>query len=173
MSRLAAMKEFAFMKVLHEHGFPVPTPVDANRHCIIMSLVDAFPLCQVKEVGNPGKLYSDLMNLIVRLAASGLIHGDFNEFNLLVREDQKPILIDFPQMVSTDHPNAEMYFNRDVECIRDFFRRKFHYESVLYPKFTVDVERQYNLDVEVAASGFTKRDQKELEKVIRNVALMK
>lgn len=54
------------------------------------------------------------MNLIVKLAQYGLIHADFNEFNILIKEldDGKiePILIDFPQMVSTSHPNAEMFF---------------------------------------------------------------
>jgi RIO kinase 2 len=114
MSRLAATKEFAFMQVLYEHGFPVPRPIDQNRHAILMELIDAVPLSQVSMVMDPGKLYSDLMNLIVRLANSGLIHGDFNEFNLLVtREDQKAVLIDFPQMVSTSHENAKMYFDRD------------------------------------------------------------
>jgi RIO kinase 2 len=65
MSRLAAIKEFAFMKVrllfpsfldsskgetdaaeqvLHDHGFPVPQPIDQSRHCLIMELIDAFPL---------------------------------------------------------------------------------------------------------------------------------
>lgn len=44
MSRLAAMKEYAFMKVLHEHGFPVPEPIDINRHCVVMELIDAYPL---------------------------------------------------------------------------------------------------------------------------------
>jgi RIO kinase 2 len=53
------------------------------------------------------------MDLIVKLAKSGLIHGDFNEFNILLKESEdpdvlpEPILIDFPQMVSTDHENAE------------------------------------------------------------------
>ena len=27
------------------------------------------------------------------------------------------------------------YFDRDVQCIRDFFVRRFSYESELYPKF--------------------------------------
>ena len=27
------------------------------------------------------------------------------------------------------------YFDRDVQCIRDFFLRRFSYESELYPKF--------------------------------------
>ena len=28
------------------------------------------------------------------------------------------------------------YFDRDVQCIRTFFRRRFDYESELYPKFS-------------------------------------
>jgi len=47
------------------------------------------------------------MDLIVRLAQYGLIHGDFNEFNIMITDDDKPILIDFPQMISTSHANAE------------------------------------------------------------------
>lgn len=164
MSKLAAEKEYAFMKVLHEHGFPVPEPIDQSRHCIVMELIDAFPLRQISEVADPGKLYSTLMNLIVKLASYGLIHGDFNEFNILIRENGDAVLIDFPQMVSIDHPNAEFYFNRDVECVRVFFKRRFQYESLLYPKFRLDTEREFDLDVKVAASGFTKEKQQELEK---------
>ncbi|KAI7867195.1 RIO1 family-domain-containing protein [Spinellus fusiger] len=165
MSRLAAMKEYAFMQVLHANGFPVPKPIDYSRHCVVMELIDAFPLRQVDEVGDPGKLYSELMNMIVKLAQHGLIHGDFNEFNILIRSNGEPVLIDFPQMVSTSHINAEYYFDRDVDCIRTFFRRRFAYESVLYPKFKLDVNREFSLDVQVAASGFTKKMQKELEQV--------
>jgi RIO kinase 2 len=38
MSRLSALKEYAFMKALHSHGFPTPTPVDQNRHVVLMSV---------------------------------------------------------------------------------------------------------------------------------------
>lgn len=62
---------------------------------------------QITEVEDVGGLYSDLMELIIRLAAHGVIHSDFNEFNIMVGDDAKPILIDFPQMISTSHPNAE------------------------------------------------------------------
>ena len=73
---------------------------------------------------------------IVRLASHGLIHGDFNEFNIIITHDGaskrldaqvhngdeeddndddledddencKLVMIDFPQMVSTSHPNAK------------------------------------------------------------------
>lgn len=62
---------------------------------------------QIDEVADPGKLYNELMSLIVKLAQYGLIHGDFNEFNILIKSNGDPILIDFPQMVSIDHINAE------------------------------------------------------------------
>lgn len=98
-------------------------------------------------------LYDDLMNLIVRLGNCGVIHGDFNEFNIMITDDQKPILIDFPQMVSTSHPNAQMYFDRDVQGVRELFRKKYGYESEDYPKFE-DLERDDNLDNEVKCSGY-------------------
>lgn len=63
---------------------------------------------QINEVEDVESLYNDLMDLIVNLGNAGVIHGDFNEFNIMVKDDQKPILIDFPQMVSTSHPNARM-----------------------------------------------------------------
>ncbi|KAJ2122055.1 Serine/threonine-protein kinase rio2 [Coemansia sp. RSA 720] len=171
MSRLSAMKEFAFMKVLHEYGFPVPTPIDQNRHCVVMELIDAFPLRQIDHIAEPGRLYSELMDLIVRLAKHGLIHGDFNEFNILVRENGSPVLIDFPQMVSTSHLNAEFYFNRDVDCIRTFFKRRFAYESVLYPKFALNGDKEFDLDVKAAASGFSRKDQANLDKFMREQEL--
>ncbi|KAJ7487674.1 RIO1 family-domain-containing protein [Mycena galericulata] len=146
MSRLAAQKEWAFMKVLHEHEFPVPRPIDQARHCILMEFIDAYPLYQ--KYRPQGKLYSTLMDLIVRFAHAGLIHGDFNEFNILIRrESGEPIVIDFPQM------------------------RRFRYESALYPRFKSTISDDgaatgdFRLDVVVAASGFKQKDMKILEEV--------
>ncbi|KAI0756645.1 RIO1 family-domain-containing protein [Daedaleopsis nitida] len=177
MSRLAAEKEYAFMKVLHEHNFPVPRPVDQARHCILMEFIDAYPLRQVADLPSPGALYSKLMDVIVRFARAGLIHGDYNEFNILIRrETGEPIVIDFPQMVSTSHKNAEWYFNRDVECIRRFFKRRFRYESNMYPRFrtiktekSTDGEEGWHLDLVVCASGYDKGEQKVLEEYMDRV----
>nr|CAD7413575.1 unnamed protein product [Timema poppensis] len=161
LSRISATKEFAYMKALKDRGFPVPKPIDFNRHCVIMELVDGTPMCQVSEVPDVEALYDDLMDIIVRLGNHGVIHGDFNEFNIMLTDDGQPIIIDFPQMVSTSHPNAEIFFNRDVNCIKDFFRRRFGYESSLHPTFT-DIQREDDIDVEVSASGFTRQMEKDL-----------
>lgn len=70
-------------------------------------------------------MYGTLMDQIVRLANCGLIHCDFNEFNILVSENGEPTLIDFPQMVSTTHINAQRYM---------YITHKQHFEDVLCSK---------------------------------------
>ncbi|KAJ5719477.1 Serine/threonine-protein kinase rio2 [Penicillium malachiteum] len=201
MSRLAAMKEFAFMKALRENGFSVPEPIAQNRHTIVMSLIDAFPLRQISKVPNPQGLYSELMDMILELARFGLIHGDFNEFNLLIKEEVDPearekytpqtklddvadadirlvpVLIDFPQMVSIDHMNAEMYFDRDVNCVKRYFQRKFHFVSDVPGPTFAQAKKNFlknpgkRLDVEVEASGFSKKMARELEKYMQEVGV--
>ncbi|XP_021554885.1 serine/threonine-protein kinase RIO2 isoform X3 [Neomonachus schauinslandi] len=107
LSRLSAMKEFAYMKALYERKFPVPKPIDYNRHAVVMELINGYPLCQIHHVEDPASVYDEAMELIVKLANHGLIHGDFNEFNLILDKDDHITMIDFPQMVSTSHHNAE------------------------------------------------------------------
>lgn len=210
MSRLAALKEFAFMKALRENGFPVPEPIAQNRHTIVMSLVDAFPMRQISSVPDPASLYAELLSLIVRLASFGLIHGDFNEFNILIEErpstetpaspddpaptadllsdtpaqptsapdapptvNLTPVIIDFPQMVSIDHANAEYYFDRDVACIKRFFSRRFHFTSDEPGPFFKDAIKHVGkrLDVEVEASGFSRKMAKELDAYMKEVGV--
>jgi RIO kinase 2 len=158
LSRLSAMKEYAYMKALYDNGFPVPKPIDFNRNVVVMQLIEGYPLCQIHEVADQQQVYDDIMNLIVHLANNGLIHSDFNEFNIMLNDKDKVTLIDFPQMVSTSHLNAEYYFDRDVQCIRDFFKRRFNFEADSYPNFK-DIKKSNSLDVEVNASGFSKEIQ--------------
>jgi len=61
----------------------------------------------VSELSDAASVYNECMDLIVRLANHGLIHGDFNEFNLMINDDGSVTMFDFPQMVSTSHPNAQ------------------------------------------------------------------
>jgi RIO kinase 2 len=200
LSRLAAMKEFAFMKALKAEGFPVPDPISQSRHTILMSLIDAHPMRQIASVPDPASLYADLIDIILRLAKHGLIHGDFNEFNILIKEERQrkgtgevleaglgaaleptedetikltPVVIDFPQMVSMDHENAEMYFDRDVNCIKRFFQRRYHFTPTRPGPYFKDAKKALSkdgakrLDAEVFASGFTKKMLKDLEAAIR------
>lgn len=223
------------MRALHAAGFPVPAPVACSRHTVVMSLVRGTPLYQIRHLGqrHARALYAELMALIVRLAGVGLIHGDFNEFNVMVEEEHdderheeeeeaymppltgaeaeaaaaaeeekeeeeetteritlRPILIDFPQMLSVSHPNAATYFDRDVACVKRYFSRRYHFTSDDPGPFFPDVEKRQlmmrrkkgtegggngaigddrRLDVEVEASGFSRKMAKELEKYMEEV----
>ena len=50
LSRLSAIKEYAFMRVLYEHGFPVPEPIDHSRHIVLMRLIEGTQLNQIAEL---------------------------------------------------------------------------------------------------------------------------
>ncbi|MES1907656.1 MAG: hypothetical protein MHM6MM_000733 [Cercozoa sp. M6MM] len=156
LSRLSATREFAFMRALYQHEFPVPVPVDQNRHCVLMHHVNAYPLCNVGNVSNPGKLYDKLMSLIVKFAEHGLVHCDFNEFNLLVSELGDVTVIDFPQMVSTRHKHAQEWFERDVQCVKDWFLKRCQFEPVGWPEWADDVPAlpETRVDAELKASGY-------------------
>lgn len=148
LSRKAAQREFEFLKFMHSKGMPVPKPIDCNRHVVIMDLVDGRILNQYTlESFDPetreqkiAHLYKYLMDLILRFAnETRVVHGDFNEFNILIHEDEneiKPVIIDLPQMIGVDHTLAPEQFERDVDCIVDFFQKRFHYESEYVPQWS-------------------------------------
>ncbi len=60
----------------------------------------------------------------------------------------------------------------------NLLQRRFRYESSLYPKFSSVIKEGgsnsenggFRLDVIVSASGFAKKDQEELEKVLGHAA---
>ncbi|CAM0953584.1 unnamed protein product [Alopecurus aequalis] len=179
LSRLVALKEFAFMKALGDHGFPVPTAVDCIRHCVIMSLVPGYPLVQIRELQNPDNVFDKILGLVIRLAEHGLIHCDFNEFNIMIDGSEIVTMIDFPQMVSVSHRNAQMYFDRDIGCIYKFFNKRFNLtqkgahdgsetddDDSGRPSYLSIQKSSGALDKELAASGFTKKEQVEIEKFI-------
>ena len=185
LSRLAAEKEWNFMQALWQHGFPTPHPVDWSRHCVVMESIVGKPLEQLHKEDWPEEsshliaahLFNLLMHWLVRLAEEGgLVHGDYNEFNIIVREayldDPEPFLaleqadwtrdncpvtiIDFPQMVSIHHANAAEFFDRDVSCLRLFFERRFHYIPCEWPQFEREINKESTLGLDrlLRASGY-------------------
>ncbi len=167
MSRLAALKEFAFMQALYAHGFTTPVPIDHNRHVVAMSKIDGFPMSQLRAGSMDGaaEVFQASFDILTRLAQCGLVHCDFNEFNLMVSASRQVTLIDFPQMISTNHPNAEEMFQRDKNGIIKFFATKMRYvppeeaaEATLEDFPVVEA----NIDMDVRAAGFTIEEENDL-----------
>lgn len=149
LARLSALKEYAFMRALFDHGFPVPEPIEQNRHAIVMSYVEGTPLHHIKNLHDPGAVLDTMMSSISRLARVGLIHGDFNEFNVMLGKDEQVTIIDFPQMITTKHENAKMYFDRDVECVKNWFARNFRVEVMESPIFETVIEDESSLPIQM------------------------
>jgi len=166
MARLAALKEFAYMKALYDEDFPVPTPVDQNRHCVVMSMIDATCMYNIRDMPRPQSVLEKLFRLLIRLGRAGIVHGDFNEFNLLIGKDLAVTLIDFPQIIHLTHPNAEEYFDRDVKSVCQWFKKKCDIEVLQRPSFKdilAEVEADNGtvlagLNAKLKASGVSKDD---------------
>ena len=44
-----------------------------------------------------------------------------NEFNILLTiNNSNIVVIDFPQMISIEHKEAENYFKKDIKCVKKF-----------------------------------------------------
>jgi serine/threonine-protein kinase RIO1 len=90
--------------------------------------------------------------------------------------EPKPIvtLIDFPQMISTKHPNAKELYERDLGCLRRFFELKLLctipddltagtvWESLVQSE-NEDIDAEQRLDKELKASGYSKDMKQDLE----------
>jgi RIO kinase 2 len=75
----------------------------------------------------------------------------------LINDELQVTVIDFPQMVSTSHPNALDMFCHDVECVRTFFFKKFRIEfdgETPAEELFNSIERKDDLDIQLKASGW-------------------
>ena len=124
-SRLAAEMEYSALCIVHKNGVSVPEPINQNRHTIVMKRINGAELSQIIHIENPEKLL-ELIIKNVRLAyKSGVIHGDLSEFNILIQENEEPVIIDWPQYINVTHPNSNVLIERDMKNILSFFKRKF------------------------------------------------
>lgn len=67
--------------------------------------------------------HARLMDDVVKMLSTGLIHGDLSEFNVLLASDG-PVIIDLPQAVNAaGNNNAAAMLMRDVENMTRYFGR--------------------------------------------------
>ncbi|KAF8425887.1 atypical/RIO/RIO2 protein kinase [Tirmania nivea] len=174
-NRTFKSSEASFMMAFYNHNFPVPKLIPQNRHTLLMTLHRAPPLRNLQNCPDIPGLWVRLMELLVRLGQHRLVHDDFNEFNLLCYEGTtEVVVIDFPQM------------ERDLEGLKRWFQRRWRWvvDEKTLPRWEKDVlkgkkvgkgervaeevEGSARLNALVDATGFSKKQLKELEKAIRD-----
>ncbi|MFQ6053131.1 MAG: RIO1 family regulatory kinase/ATPase [Candidatus Bathyarchaeia archaeon] len=130
-SRVAAEREFEALRLLHSAGVSVPEPLKQNRHILVMSYIEGYNLVDVDRLDDPEGFLDDILLNVRRAFSAGVIHNDLSEFNVVVQIDGDVLLIDWPQFVSRDHPNAESLLTRDLRNLLRYFKRKFGEERRL------------------------------------------
>lgn len=123
-----AGKEFKNLKRAFKSGVRVPKPLFVTGNILGMEYigfgtVPAPKLKDLKEISNIDELFKEILHFIKILYQNAkLVHGDLSEFNILYH-NQKPVIIDISQAVSTQHPKAEVYLSRDIKNIFHFFEQ--------------------------------------------------
>jgi RIO kinase 2 len=124
-SRKAAEKEFEALKLVYPKGVAVPKPISQNRHALAMSAIEGAELAEYREIPKPEKVLSEILrNIRKAYLKAGVIHADLSEYNIILKPDNHILIIDWPQYVTREHPNARQLLKRDIENIINFFKRK-------------------------------------------------
>ncbi|XP_018651982.1 putative serine/threonine-protein kinase rio2 (rio kinase 2) [Schistosoma mansoni] len=176
LDRLASRREFVMMQSLRSKGIPVPIPYTHNRNAVVMSYVaDSLPLYRIlpsilnsNESALARSLYYQAKDILERVASLGLVHGDLNEFNLMVSDldpeqnmdisNPKLVLIDFPQMISRDHKLANTIYERDAEGVVNFFSRYFDIPLDDLPSSLDSIKRIDDVDLHLKAPGYISKN---------------
>lgn len=125
-SGIAAKKEYAALKMLYSSGVAVPEPIKRTRHVLVMGVIDGAELYHYPELLDVQAVLDEiLVNVKRAYQDTHIIHGDLSPFNIILKQNQHMLIIDWPQAVSTKHPNAEELLKRDLRNVLTFFQRKY------------------------------------------------
>jgi RIO kinase 2 len=121
-ARLAAQREYGIMATLYPK-VSIPKPFDHNRHAIVMELAKGSLLSKTKLL-DPEWYLDEILKQVKITYSLGVIHADLSEYNIFASEDGIQ-LIDWPQYVTPEHPQADEILERDVSNILTHFFRKY------------------------------------------------
>jgi RIO kinase 2 len=129
-SHLAAEKEFQALQLVYKNGVAVPKPLCHNRHVIVMSIVEGGELSKWRTIPHPKRVLKEILrNIRKAYLKAHIIHGDLSEYNIILKPDMHMLIIDWPQYVLSNHPNASELLQRDVQIVLTFFKRRFNVDT--------------------------------------------
>ena len=124
-SRLAAEKEYEALSLLHPCKVAVPKPVSQTRHVVAMGMIEGAELAHWRRIPKPGTILKKILrNVRKAYLKAGVVHADLSEYNIMLKPNRGILIIDWPQYVTRNHPNAEQLLSRDVQNVLQYFRRK-------------------------------------------------
>ena len=121
----AARNEFKILNELYNYC-KVPKPIANVKHVIVMQLIEGERIIYYR-VEDPEHILTSILEEIRKAYKRGIIIADLSEYNILYNGNDI-WLIDFPQAVSREHPNARQLLIRDLKNIIGYFNRKYKVE---------------------------------------------
>jgi RIO kinase 1 len=128
-----ASAEFNALVSLYNARVPVPYPVQIMGTEILLEFIgdaDGTGAPRLAET-RPGpaeldRLWDQLVDATVSLAAAGFAHGDLSAYNLLVHHGRL-VMIDLPQVVDViANPNGRGFLERDAKNVATWFAKAGH-----------------------------------------------
>jgi RIO kinase 2 len=124
-SRLAAEKEYKALSMLYPCKVAVPKPISQNRHVVAMGMIEGAELANWRRIPKPRTILEKILrNVRKAYLKAGVIHADLSEYNIILKPNREILIIDWPQYVTKDHPNAEQLLSRDIQNVLQYFKRK-------------------------------------------------
>jgi RIO kinase 2 len=121
----AAKKECDTLNQLRHTGIRIPISYYRSMHCVVMNRIDGLRLVDIRELESPNITLQGILHDIEIAYKHNIINCDLSEYNVLLDSKNNTWIIDWPQAVSTRHPNADDLIKRDVYNIVKFFNRRF------------------------------------------------
>ncbi len=127
-SIIAATREYQALIKAYRAGARVPRPIARNRHIVVTQLIKGVPLYKIKILEGAETILEMILRDVKKLyLVAGIVHGDLSEYNVLIDMDRiEPTIIDWPQYVDREHPEADNLLKRDVTYIVRFFQKKYN-----------------------------------------------
>jgi len=123
----AAKREYDALLRLKDIGAKIPVGYYRAMHCLVLNRIDGRRLVtfKAKDLPDPEYTLYQILKDVRLVYDHGMINADLSEFNVLVDSEDNPWIIDWPQTVSTSHPNSFLLLRRDISNIVRFFNRRF------------------------------------------------
>jgi RIO kinase 1 len=124
---LWALKEFKNLQLASDVGVRVPKPLKVDGNVLLMEFIgkrgEPAPLLRETPLNHPARVYDKIAEAVrVLYQKAHLVHGDLSEYNIMV-VNLKPVIFDFAQAVTTEHPMARSFLERDLLRMNEYFSR--------------------------------------------------
>jgi RIO kinase 2 len=121
----AAKREYDFLVKLNSTKMNIATPYFRSMHSIVMNRINGVRLIEIRNLEDPREIFYKVFKQIKIAYKENLINGDLSEYNILLDDNNDIFIIDWPQAVTLEHPNAEFLIRRDIHNVIRYFTRKY------------------------------------------------